>query len=99
MAGEQVGRPLAVELFRLQTQGNVSWATSTANLRGHVAFCASLLASPSVRAEDRPAEKILAEINALPLPTRPNDLTNVAAVEEYKSKYPIVRDKRVELIG
>jgi thiol-disulfide isomerase/thioredoxin len=64
-----------------------------------VALCASLLASSPARAEDRPAEKILAEIKDLPLPTLPDDLSNVAAVKQYKSKYPVIRDRRVELIG
>ena len=65
-----------------------------------VVFCGLSLASTTFAvAEDRPADKILTEINAVEMPKIPEDRTNQAAAREYVAKRSAAMEKRAELIG
>jgi thiol-disulfide isomerase/thioredoxin len=64
-----------------------------------VVFCGLLASTTFAVAEDRPADKILAEINAVELPKVPKDQTNQEAIKEFLANRTAAMAKRAELIG
>ena len=73
---------------------------STTLLRHGALFllCGSI-ASSTVKAEDRPADKILAEINAIAMPTTPTNLNDQGAIREFLVARQKANEKRAELAG
>ncbi len=62
-------------------------------------LCGLLEFSAQARAEDRPADKILADIKAVKLPTRPTDRNDEAALKAFVAETKDATEKKAELIG
>ena len=64
-----------------------------------LALCACLAMSAPAMAEDRPADKILADINAVEMPKVPEDRTDRVAIQDYISKSQKAMEQKSALIG
>ncbi len=69
-------------------------------LAGSVAFALAMAIGTSVRAEDRPADKILAEIRGVEMPQiAAADRNNAQAVKEFIAKRQAAMERKAGLIG
>jgi len=62
-------------------------------------LCGWLIPIAPAMAEDRPADKILAEINAVEMPKAPRDRTDRAAGQKYRTDVQKVMEQKAKLIG
>jgi hypothetical protein len=72
--------------------------SATVLILGIATVLCSPIATSSLVVEDRSPAVILAEIN-IPLPKRPTDTTDKAAMQEYKSRTDAWYNRRTEAIG
>ena len=65
-----------------------------------ILFVGGCLASANLAmAEDRPADKILADINAIEMPKIPEDRTNQQAIRDYITKSQKAMEQKATLVG
>ncbi len=69
------------------------------NRAAWLTLCGCLAFAAIATAEDRPADKILAEIKAIEMPARPTDLTDQAALQNYSMTLRATMQKKADLIG
>ena len=64
-----------------------------------IVLCGCLATTVSAMVEDRPADKILAEINAVEMPKIPEDRTDQTAIRTYITQRQKAMEQRANLIG